>query len=70
MREEEMRVWRQVMASAAKLTVAGRISVSFPAVCCTKQDKLNNASGKKILLCDFPHLKQLERHQGDILDLG
>lgn len=27
MREEETRVWRQVMASAAKLTVPGRISV-------------------------------------------
>lgn len=43
MREEEMRVWRQAMASAAKLTVAGRISISFPAMCCTKQDKLNNS---------------------------
>lgn len=70
MREEEMGVWRQVLASAAKLTVAGRISVSFPAMCCTKQDKLNNARWKKRLLCDFSHLKQLESCQGDILDLG
>lgn len=57
----------QITASVAKLTVAGRIRVSFPAMCCTKQGKLQHAREKR-LLCDFPQLKQLEGCWGDILE--
>jgi len=37
----------QITASTVKLTVAGRICVSFPAGCCTKQDKLEDERWKK-----------------------